>query len=47
MGNVLIGCLAVAVLSIGRRWMTANAEVNALRGEIASLKRQLKRHRAA
>jgi len=47
MASVVIGCLTAALVYIGRRWMTANAENNSLRGEIASLKRQLKRHRAA
>ena len=47
MASLVIGCLAAALLYVAVRWVTAKNENSALRNEIASLKRQLKRHRAA
>ena len=47
MTSAFIAGLAITLIYIGRRWMLATAENVALRSEVASLKRQLKRHRAA
>jgi hypothetical protein len=40
----LIGCLAVAILFLAKRWSDSKAENTELRSQIASLKRQLTRN---
>jgi hypothetical protein len=46
MSVAIIGCLAVALLYLGKRYGDSNAENVQLRSQVASLKRQLSRKQA-
>lgn len=47
MSAVAIGCLVAAVLYLAKLWSRSKAENTQLKTQIASLKRQLTRHRRA
>jgi hypothetical protein len=42
---VLIGCLAIAAMYLGKRWSEARMEVVELQTRVATLKRELTRRR--